>query len=438
MSSSVLSLFTNRPLMSASLDKRMCHFGDRVITFYCAGSERTSLHQAVMDALAPCTVKLCADPRATILLKPNLNNDLSALTGNSTDLRLLAAVIEALQQHGYTRIIVGDGPNIGTYRKGIDVLGRLGVRALCAHYGVECVDFNHAPATQIQLATGPVRVARLCLEADLFINLPKLKTHAEAGMSLALKSLVGCVVGTDKRLVHRDLPTNIVALNEAIHPHLTIADALIAMEGNGPGDGTPHRTDTLLAATDPFVLDLGAAHLFGLDVTRIPYLAVARRRGHLTAADFDAAARLTPLVRLEPAPPRGWLVRLLDSRALAPLRDMTRFIHGQEWVRRLLHRLHIMQDVYQADDAQIALYLDAARCTRCGLCLDYCPLALPVLESGFDFAGPCVRCLYCALVCPAQAIQLKGHVGYLERHMARYGDLIRQVASRATQCHKTC
>jgi len=364
---------------------------------------------------------------AAILLKPNLNNDLSALTGNSTDLRLLAAVIEALQQRGCTRIIVGDGPNIGTYRKGIDVLGRLGVRALCAHYGVECVDFNHAPAAQIQLATGPVRVARLCLEAALFINLPKLKTHAEAGMSLALKSLIGCVVGTDKRLVHRDLPTNIVALNEAIHPHFTIADALIAMEGNGPGDGTPRRTDALLAATDPFALDLVAAQLFGLDVTRIPYLSVARRRGHLTAADFDAAARLTPLVRLEPAPPRGWLVRLLDSRALAPLRDATRFLHGQEWARRLLYRLRVMQDVYQARDARIErLWLDKARCSRCGLCLDYCPLGLPLLDPGFDFASSaCVRCLYCVQVCPEEAIHVQGDLGYLKTHLERYSERIR-------------
>jgi uncharacterized protein (DUF362 family) len=113
------------------------------------------------------------------------------------------------------------------------------VRALCAHYGVECIDLNHAPAAEVRLATGSASVARLCLESDLFINLPKLKTHAEAGMSLAAKSLIGCVAGTEKRKVHADLPANIVALNEAIHPHLIIADALIAMEGNGPGDGVP-------------------------------------------------------------------------------------------------------------------------------------------------------------------------------------------------------
>lgn len=391
---------------------------------------QASVHCAVSEIVACHESLLPSSNNALVLVKPNLNNDLSALTGNSTDLRLLASVIEALQQRGYTNILVGDGPNAGIYRKGIDVFERLGVRALCAHYGVECVDFNHAPAIEVRLATGPVRVARLCLEAGFFLNLPKLKTHAEAGMSLALKSLIGCVVGADKRLVHADLPANIVALNEVIHPHLTIADALIAMEGNGPGDGTPRRADTLLAGTDPFVLDMAAARLFGLSPNAIPYLRVAARRGHFAEADFDAVARMEPLLRLDPAPPRSVLVRLLDSRILAPVRSATRAVHGQEWARRLLYRLHIMQDVYEAQDACIErIWLDTGHCTRCGLCLDYCPLGLDILGPGFHFgSSPCVRCLYCVQVCPEAAIKMDGDLGYLEAHLARYGDPIRRAA----------
>jgi len=118
------------------------------------------------DFLQAYKQTLPASLSATILIKPNLNNDLTALTGNSTDLRVLAALMRALQARGYTDITIADGPNIGVYRKGIDVFGRLGVRALAKHLGVQLVDLNHAPSVEVELVTSSVRVAEICLQAD--------------------------------------------------------------------------------------------------------------------------------------------------------------------------------------------------------------------------------------------------------------------------------
>ena len=366
---------------------------------------------------------------ALILIKPNLNNDLSALTGNATDLRLLVAVIEALQELGYTNIVIGDDPNIGIYRKGIDVFKRLAVTALAQLYDVHLVDLNHQPSTTVEFTTGPVRVAKICLEADFMINLPKLKTHAEAGMSLAVKNLMGCVVGKDKRLMHADLAANLVDLNEVIKPDLHIADALVAMEGNGPGDGWPRRTDTLLAGTDAFRLDLIAARLFGLVRKRIPYLTTALRRGHLTVEDLAAADALQSIVSLEPPPNRGRLTRTMDHPVFHRFKDLTRPLHEQEWVRRLLYWMGIMQDVYQSAEAAIlSLHLDHGLCDSCGCCLDYCPLALPITASGFDFnSSRCIKCLYCVYVCPREAILIEGEQGYLRRHLAKYGQAMQQL-----------
>jgi len=390
---------------------------------------RVDLSRAVGEIIARFESRLPACD-ALILLKPNLNNDLSALTGNSTDLRLLAALIEALQQRGYTHIVVGDGPNVGTHRKGVDILARLGVRALCAHYGVECVDLNQSPTTQVQVATGPVHVSRVCLEADYVISLPKIKTHAEAGLSCAVKNLMGCVAGTDKRLMHADLTANLVRLNEAVKPHLILVDGLIGMEGNGPGDGKPRRLDLLLAGTDAFLLDLRVARLVGLDWSQIPYLRVAHQRRRIGDEAVAQVNAMEPLAHIEPAPPRGLVARVLDHRWLQNVRDLTRPIHGSETARRWLYRLGIMQDVYEQAEARIErLWLDLSRCDRCGVCLDYCPLQLPILEAGFDFASPCIQCLYCVQACPQEAIQVDGELGYLKRHLARYGDLTR----RATQ-----
>ncbi len=383
-----------------------------------------NLTKEIGTILEPQTSSL--SPESSILIKPNLNNDLNALTGNSVDLRVLAALIQALQMRGFANITIADGPNIGVYRKGVDVFARLGVRALADHFGVNLADLNHAPFAVVRLPTGPIRVAEICLHADFVINIPKIKTHAEAGMSAAIKNLMGCVVGTDTRLVHADLATNLVRLNEFITPNLILVDGIIGMEGNGPGDGTPRRADILLAGKNPFVMDLLLARLVGLDRNSIPCLQVALENAHIDIRDVALVDKIEPIIRFEPPPPRGLVTRILDHRFLTGIRDITRPIHSSETARRLLYRLGIMQDVYENAEPRIeGLTLNRQECNDCGKCLPVCPLELPITEPGFTF--DCLQCLYCFFVCPQDAIRIVGDLGYLKSHLARYGEMMKSL-----------
>jgi uncharacterized protein (DUF362 family) len=79
---------------------------------------------------------LPSDKGAKILIKPNLNANMNALTGNTTDLRLMASVIGYLKDFGYSDITVGEGTNSGYYRNRISVISRLKVDSLARHYGV--------------------------------------------------------------------------------------------------------------------------------------------------------------------------------------------------------------------------------------------------------------------------------------------------------------
>lgn len=367
---------------------------------------------------------------SAFVIKPNLNNDLIALTGNSVDLRVLAELIKHLQRLGFSNLTIADGPNVGIYRKGIDVFGRLGVRQLAENYTVKLVDLNHSDFTEVEVETGKVRVSELCLQADYLINVPKIKTHAEAGMSVAVKNLMGCVIGADTRIMHENLGANLYRLNQVLKPDLIIVDGLIGMEGNGPGDGDPRKLDLLLAGNDPFVLDLMVSRLMGLENESIPYLRIAKEMGRFSDSVLAHIDETEQLFQLVPPPKRSSVTELLEHRALGKVRDATRFIHGSEWARKLLYRLGIMQDVYEAADAQIdSLVLDRDLCNECGKCLRVCPTRLPLLEANYDFfADPeCLGCLYCALICPPEAIQMKGEWGYLEAHLARYGKALRSL-----------
>jgi uncharacterized protein (DUF362 family)/Pyruvate/2-oxoacid:ferredoxin oxidoreductase delta subunit len=401
-------------------------FAQDVIYTWHAGHLQEIL-RAIEDALQASN--LPPSKSALILIKPNLNNDLNALTGNSTDLRLLGVILTHLQKRGYSNLVVADGPNIGINRKPIDVFARLGVRALTERHRVQLVNLNHEPGIEVDLTTSKALIARICLEADFLINVAKIKTHAEAGMSCCLKNLIGCVVGQNKKRVHDNLSANIVRLNEIIKPDLHVVDGLVAMEGNGPGDGEPRRLDLLLSGRDPFLIDLIVAHLVGLDGQEIEYLRIAKEEGYLSPEDIEKVAELEELVQLEKPPPRNPLIRILEHSLLEGIRDLTRPLHSRGEIRALLYRVGILQDVYEFRDAKIdKIYLNAEECDGCGHCLHFCPLALPITEPGFGFVTDgCLGCLYCVHVCPRQAIVYEGELGYLSRHLTRYGEQMRRL-----------
>jgi uncharacterized protein (DUF362 family) len=370
------------------------------------------------------------DRSARILLKPNLNNDLNGLTGNSTDLRLLRALIEALQARGYRSLTIGDGPNFGLRRLEIDVFCRLAVDRLAKLYGVECVDLNYDAGRPVELVNGrTTHIAATCLEADYVINLPKLKTHAEAGLSLACKNLIGCNVGINKKRVHDDLPRAIVRLGQILRPQLHIVDGLVAMEGNGPGDGLPRELGLLFAGRDPLLLDAAVARLVGIAPDALPHLVVARQERLIGAADWEAVRALTPLLTLLPAPPRRLVTQVLTRNSLTWLRDLARPLFSSRPVIRLLHRLRIVQDIYETADAEIErLFLSGggqdAELNRLSV---YCPMELDIARFRFDTAEErCIGCLYCYWLSPNDLIRVDGDLGYLKTHLDRYKTLVRE------------
>ena len=379
--------------------------------------------RALLDAH---TDRLPSDRAAQILIKPNLNNDLVALTGNSVDLRVLAALIEALQQRGYTDLTVADGSNIGIERRGIDTFARLRVDRLVERYGVRLVNLNQDDGTRVPLHAGaqPL-VAQTVLDSHFLISVPKVKTHCEAGFSCAMKNWVGITCGQDKRHMHLDLGRNIFAINEVIKPDLILVDGLVGMEGNGPGDGEPYRLGRLIMSEDAFLNDAVVSRMIGLSIAQIPYLEHARDAGILSPDLLDQIERTVPVVRAaKPAPPRSRLAELADSRKLLWLKKAVRPLTQHEAVLKAAYKMNIVQDVYSFEEDSVEGVRRAkADCGPCQKCADFCPTGLSVEEIGVKIdPESCINCMYCWWVCPDEAIALQGDIGYLERQVERYKD----------------
>ena len=381
---------------------------------------------------------LPSDKNAAILIKPNLNSNMNALTGNTTDLRILSALILGLKKRGYARITIGEGTNSGFYRNNISVISRLGVDRLAEYHGAKIKDLNRSGGCEIPFDGGKnAYVAQEVFEADMLINLPKMKTHFEAGMTGCLKNLIGCLVGQEnKKKAHDNLAENILKLNEAVHPHLHIVDALIAMEGLGPTKGVPIRMDRLIVGTDPYLIDLLCAYLAGFNFLLIPALALAREKGRLTRAHFEFLDTLDLSdSRKKFAPPRaGGLARFIHNprrqKFFLKIRNTPFFscLAGTGWFGKLLYLADLRQDVFCFEEMRLkGLSVNRDLCDECGLCRDICPLGMYLPEKLDDPDSPCFHCLYCYSICPKQAVELEGEMGFFREQVKQYEKKIRKV-----------
>lgn len=398
------------------------------------------VREKVSQALGSYVHRFPESKDAKILLKPNLNSNMNALTGNTTDLRVLIAVISFLKKCGYRNLIVGDGTSSGFYRNKVNVAKRLRIDKLAEKFDVEFVDLNYEPGVEIDFENGvKAKIAKLCVEADFFINIPKMKTHFETTMSVCLKNLIGCLVGLgDKQKVHYSLYKNILHLASKVRPDLHIVDALIAMEGSGPSRGTPIRTDLIVIGEDPFLVDLACARLAGFDYREIGPLRVAEDRGLLTAKHMQFIDELD-------------ILRLVKRFKRPKVNPLVRFVNNQRWQRyfikfrlapgvnsifnsnlagEILNFSGLRQDVFvMEDDKTQGINLIDKKCNNCGVCSDYCPMAINLPEDIGKVEKGCIFCLYCYFVCPQKAIAFEGDLGFLEAQIKQYDEAVREMAN---------
>ncbi len=366
---------------------------------------------------------------------------MNALTGNTTDLRIITVLIQLLQNKGYKNITIGEGTNSGFYRNRIDVASRLMIKALAERLGVIFKDLNYCKGSPIIFSNNKkAEVARDCLEADLFINLPKLKMHHEVGISVCLKNMMGCLVGQEnKKKTHLDLSHNIIHLNKYVKPHLHIVDGLIAMEGNGPSAGTPARMDTIIAGTDPYLIDMVCAEIVGMNYQQVTYLKAAEEMGLITKKHKEALKKLD-IVEFKKdllKPDVSLALKVVCNPHLQKYFQGLRHAPGiyslcnTKLAGDLFVKLGIRQEHFIEEEMDIKrIIFHESKCqSTCNKCRVYCPMGLdvPKVLSKQDYSN-CIKCLYCYMVCPTGALELEGSFGFLKAQIEKYDPLIRKIA----------
>lgn len=335
-------------------------------------------------------------PGIKVLLKPNLLAGRDPSVCVTTHPAVIQAVADWLRSHGAGEITLADSSG-GVYTPqhlrsvyhssamdtitGITLNMNVGWQTRYHHDGQVCKSFN---------LIDPVA------DAQLIINLSKLKTHGMTTMSGGIKNLFGTIPGLQKPEMHylypekQDFSGMLVDLSTLVAPAVTVIDAIEAMEGEGPASGTVRRMGCLFAANDLYSQDWVAAKAMGIDPMSVDMIRIARERGLFDPEEIRIEGSMPEDIPPFIMPKSTTL--LFADRMPGPLRLLEK--PAIAVMKRLLHPVpHVVTKL----------------CIGCGRCAESCPPHTIdiVKKKAVIHRDKCIACFCCHEMCPVKAVVVK-------------------------------
>jgi uncharacterized protein (DUF362 family)/Pyruvate/2-oxoacid:ferredoxin oxidoreductase delta subunit len=344
-------------------------------------------------------ISVFAEKGERILLKPNALWATDPVKCVVSHPEVFGAVARLFIDHGAI-VTYGDSPaGIG---QSLATLKRCGFMDAVKDLPAVAADFDHGTSVSYPagVSSKALFIANGVLEADGVISLPKLKTHGLTTMTCAIKNQFGCVPGLVKGEYHARYPdvydfSRLLAdITGFVRPRLYIADAIWAMEGNGPQSGDPKPLKCLLLSSDPVALDTVACRLMDCPPEFVPTIEAGAAAGLGVGAINE--------IHLAGDPLDDFIDRAFKIKRMRPLHlPANAFLLG---LRRHFTRRPV---------------IDASRCSRCGRCIQMCPVDPKAVQWRDDIKNNehrdpprydyrhCIRCFCCHEMCPSQAITIK-------------------------------
>lgn len=352
----------------------------------CESYDPQPVKDALLAALAPIGGLAWVTPGMKIAVKVNMMMRIKPEKAATVHPQVVTALCGLLVERGAS-VVVGDspgGPFSAAYLSA--VYASTGMRQVLEAGAALNDDFSIADVAYPEaVAAKEFQITNYLIETDAIIDLCKIKTHGLMAFTGACKNLFGAVPGMRKSEyhyrynTHRMFANMLVDICEWCKPLLSIADAVMTMEGNGPSGGSPRFMGAILASFNPHALDLAGAHLMNLTPHDVPTLEAAVNRG-LVPGDVAKLRVFGDLASF-----------VIPDFLLTPKHDVTLWGSKDETVAKILSGMF-------ASSPRIA----RERCSGCAECKTVCPAAAITIRerrAKID-AKKCIRCFCCQEFCP--------------------------------------
>ncbi|TAF09254.1 MAG: DUF362 domain-containing protein [Nostocales cyanobacterium] len=245
--------------------------------------EQEALRESLTTLLEPFGgMAAFVKPGNRVLLKPNLLTGSRPTKECTTRPELVRAVAEMVIEVG-GKPFLGDSPAFGSAKGVAEANGLL---PILEALNIPIVEFHGKRYQTVNDNFNHLLLSKETMEADVIINLPKVKSHAQLTVTLGVKNLFGCVPGKMKAWWHFEAGKDanrfgemLVETARAINPNLTILDGIIGHEGNGPSGGEPRDLGVLAASKNVFALDRAVLEILKVSPLEVPTMAASQRLG---------------------------------------------------------------------------------------------------------------------------------------------------------------
>lgn len=332
-------------------------------------------------------------PGDKVLLKVNLIGPKTSQSAAITHSEFVRAMVRILKHRG-CEVWIGDssGGAIAGIAPTAKSLKVSGYEKVAKEEGAIIKNFDSEGVVEVSPKSKydeKMYLAKPIFDADVVINLPKLKTHSAGIYTGAVKNVFGCIPGLRKAKYHKmapdpkDLGEIIADIHEMAKFQLHIMDGILAMQGEGPTAGDVYKGNKILISKDPLALDTVATKMLGLEIEEVPILYTAKNRGlgksNLENITVDGDYTNIPKLDNFKMPKRYKSTKKKNYQALVNVID---FFETKPKV-------------------------NMKKCKSCNMCVESCPVkAINIDTKQIDYSS-CIECMCCHELCMYKAVELK-------------------------------
>ena len=236
-----------------------------------------SFKQAIIDSLDLINYSFIKGAK-NVVIKPNLCYYWDHTTGQTTNPRFVAALIQVIRENLSSRTKISIVESDASAMKCKYAFQMLGYTKISQDYDVKLVNLSEDVTKTVEASAGgytiKLQIPRTIKNADLKINTAKVKYGPpQVKITCALKNIFGCNPYPKKFRYHPKLGEAIVAINKAMKFDLCIIGDNIA------AGIKPRKLGLVMASRDPVAIDAAAAKIAGVNPKKLEYLKLAAKEG---------------------------------------------------------------------------------------------------------------------------------------------------------------